>query len=102
MLPIGTIKDTFFTGDETTIAIVLVGFLALNLLAFVQFWVDKRSAIMKRRRTPERTLLLYAVLGPFGAYAGMKLFRHKTRVLKFQAVPLFAIAHLFLAALILL
>lgn len=82
--------------------VALAGFLAINLLSFVQFFLDKHRAVTNRRRTAEGTLLLLSALGPFGAYAGMKVFRHKTRKLKFHLVPLFALFHLFLAALILL
>lgn len=80
----------------------LAGLMAANILAFGQFYLDKRRAAARRRRTPESTLLLLSLLGPFGAYAGMKAFRHKTRKLKFQLVPLFAVVHLFLAAVVLL
>ena len=32
---------------------------------------------------------MIAFFGPFGAYAGMLLFRHKTRKIKFLLVPIF-------------
>jgi uncharacterized membrane protein YsdA (DUF1294 family) len=49
------------------------------------------------RRISEKSLLLLALLGPFGALAGMRWFRHKTRKMKFKLVPLFAIVHVLLA-----
>ena len=43
-------------------------------------------AVLHRWRVPEKTLLLIALLGGSpGAYAGMKIFRHKTRHRKFSA-----------------
>lgn len=53
---------------------------AANLAAFILMGVDKRRAIKGRWRIPERTLFLWAVFGgAWGAYAGMRIFRHKTR-----------------------
>lgn len=50
-----------------------------NLLAFALMGIDKRRAIRKRWRIPERTLLLScACLGALGGYLGMRLFHHKT------------------------
>ena len=54
--------------------------LAVNLLAFVAFWQDKRAAERRLRRTPESTLLMLALLGgSSGAIAGQQVLRHKTR-----------------------
>jgi uncharacterized membrane protein YsdA (DUF1294 family) len=69
-------------------------YVILNLIAFAAYFHDKRSAWKKRARTSERRLLLLALLGPFGAYAAMRLFRHKTRHRKFLLVPLFMLIHL--------
>ncbi|HII98086.1 MAG TPA: DUF1294 domain-containing protein [Methanoregula sp.] len=69
----------------------------LNLLSLGAFWYDKHKAGTKAWRIPERTLLLLALFGPFGALAGMQLFRHKTRHTKFLLVPLFAIVQLTLS-----
>jgi uncharacterized membrane protein YsdA (DUF1294 family) len=69
----------------------------LNLLSLGAFWYDKHKAGAKAWRIPERTLLPLALFGPFGALAGMQLFRHKTRHTKFLLVPLFAIVQVTLA-----
>ena len=54
--------------------------IALNFLAFAAFGIDKWQAETGRWRTSEATLLLLALLGGTpGAYAGRRLFRHKTR-----------------------
>lgn len=65
----------------------------INLVAFVAYGIDKWKAKNARWRTPEKTLILLAALGgALGAYAGMKYFRHKTQHKKFTiCVPLFLI-----------
>ncbi|MHC1710175.1 MAG: DUF1294 domain-containing protein [Methanomassiliicoccales archaeon] len=85
--------------DYTSVAfLALAGlYLLLNLAALVMFAYDKMMARKGDQRISERSLLLVALLGPFGALAGMRWFRHKTRKLKFKLVPLFAIAHVLLA-----
>ena len=59
----------------------LAGWLALvNLIAFVVYGADKRRAKKDKRRVPEKTLFLLAIIGgSVGAWAGMYTFRHKTR-----------------------
>lgn len=59
----------------------LLGYLAaVNLLAFTVYGTDKRRAKKDKRRVPEKTLFLLAIIGgSVGAWAGMYTFRHKTR-----------------------
>jgi uncharacterized membrane protein YsdA (DUF1294 family) len=64
----------------------------VNGVALVLFGVDKMKSKTGGWRIPETRLLVAAFFGPFGAYAGMLLFRHKTRKVKFLLVPLFLIA----------
>ena len=61
-----------------------------NLAAFLVYGIDKRRAKRHEWRISERTLLgLAAIGGSVGALAGMYLFRHKTRKMKFViGVPL--------------
>ena len=69
----------------------IVPFAAVNAVGLSLYWIDKRLAVRKRRRIPERTLLWAAAVAPFGALAGMFLFHHKTRKTKFRTlIPLFA------------
>ncbi len=57
----------------------------VNLFVFALYGLDKRRAQKGAWRTPEKTLLLGTwLLGGVGAYAGMKVFRHKTKHLIFQ------------------
>ena len=67
-------------------------FIALNLLAFAMFGIDKAKARVGAWRVAETTLLMLAFLGgTLGAYAGRAVFRHKTRKQPFNS-SLFAIA----------
>ena len=53
---------------------------AVNVVAFAVYGADKRRAKKERRRVPEKTLFLLAIIGGSpGAWAGMYAFRHKTR-----------------------
>ncbi|MCK9579573.1 MAG: DUF1294 domain-containing protein [Methanoregula sp.] len=79
--------------DTTQLLVIGTGYACLNVLAFGAFARDKLKAKASTWRTPETTLLILAALGPFGAVAAMKVFRHKTRQVKFYLVPLFAVLH---------
>ena len=58
----------------------LLYLLAINLLAFLIYGVDKWKAKHEKWRVPEKTLFLLALLGgSVGALVGMKVFHHKTR-----------------------
>lgn len=70
--------------------------LTVNVVALVVFGIDKLNSKKGVWRVPESRLLLIAFFGPFGAYAGMLLFRHKTRKIKFFLVPIFLIIQGFL------
>lgn len=72
----------------TTGQAILIGYLAaLNIVAFFMYGLDKAKAgIAGARRISERSLLIVALIGgSLGALAGMKVFRHKTKKLAFQA-----------------
>lgn len=79
---------------HTAAAVLLLA--ALNLASFALYGADKRRAVRGGRRIPERTLLLSAALfGGAGALAGMYVFRHKTKHVKFTVlVPAAAAAQL--------
>ena len=58
--------------------------IAVNIIAFAAYGIDKRRAIRHEFRISERTLLGLAVIGgSAGALCGMLFFRHKTRKPKF-------------------
>lgn len=68
----------------------------LQLIVAAVYGLDKFKAVSRaRRRVPERVLLLLAMAAPFGAYAGIFAFRHKTRKWYFITVSLlFMFVHL--------
>lgn len=67
------------------------------LAVFFLYGIDKYRAIRGDWRISERRLLIFAIFGAPGALAGMLVFRHKIRKLKFiLLVPLILIAELFL------
>ena len=59
---------------------VILYLLLINLIAFALMGVDKSRARRHKWRIPEKTLFFFAVIGGgWGVWAGMYLFRHKTR-----------------------
>lgn len=72
--------------------------LGVNLIAFALMGIDKKRAIRKDWRIPERTLFLSAILGgSLGAILGMQVFRHKTKHWYFQlGMPVILVAQLLL------
>lgn len=64
--------------------------LIITIYTFIAFWLDKRYSVKGSWRLPEKYLLgLCLIGGSVGAYIAMKLFRHKTKHLKFTiGVPL--------------
>ena len=78
---------------------IVATLIAINLIAFAAFGLDKAKARRGEYRIAESTLLLFAFLGgTLGAYAGRRAFRHKTRKQPFNS-NLFAIAVLQMLAL---
>lgn len=63
---------------------LLIYLLILNAAGFLLMLIDKKKAQLGRWRIRESTLMTVAVLGgSIGSLMGMKLFRHKTKHLKF-------------------
>ncbi|MDO4313710.1 MAG: DUF1294 domain-containing protein [Eubacteriales bacterium] len=69
-----------------------------NLAAFLIYGMDKKRAKRHQWRIPERVLLGAAAIGgSVGALAGMYIFHHKTRKMKFAVgIPLIFILQLIL------
>ena len=82
--------------------LLLYYLLIINALGFLLMLVDKWKARKNRWRVRESTLLLIAALGgSVGSLAGMYLFRHKTRHLKFTlGIPLILAAQCFVVVLV--
>ena len=76
--------------------IVFLILIILNCYSFLLFRHDKKLAIKNRWRVSENKLLLAALLGPFGAYASMKRYRHKTRRFKFKLIPVLMVLQIVL------
>lgn len=68
------------------IPFVAVALAVINLMTFLIFGLDKRAAVERGARVPERTLLTLAALGGSpGALLARAVFRHKTRKQPFGA-----------------
>ena len=73
--------------------VVMIYIIAVNVVAFVMYGIDKWKAKHSKWRIPEATLLGLAVLGgSIGAWLGMKVWHHKTMHKKFKyGIPLILI-----------
>ncbi len=82
-------------------AIYIIPYIILNIISLALFGYDKYQAVREEYRISERHLLVVAFFGPFGAYAGMRIFRHKIRKPLFSIlVPVFILIHAGIYALI--
>ncbi len=67
------------------LAILWIVWLAINLITFILYGVDKRRAKKGAWRIPEKALLTGTwLLGGVGAWLAMRVFRHKTKHIAFQ------------------
>lgn len=65
--------------------LILIYLAAINLVTFVMYGIDKYKAKKAKWRISEATLLLMAAIGgPIGAWAGMQVWHHKTLHKKFR------------------
>ena len=78
---------------EKLIAIYLV---AVNVVTFFLYGIDKWKAKRSKWRIPEATLLGMAVIGgSIGAWLGIRVWHHKTMHKKFQfGIPLIIVAQI--------
>ena len=79
--------------------IILGYLLAVNIATFFLYGIDKYKAKKGKWRISEATLLLMAVIGgSIGAWAGMRLWHHKTMHKKFKyGIPIIIIFQVALA-----
>ena len=75
--------------------------IAINIVTFIVYGIDKVKAMKGKWRISEATLLILAVIGgSIGALLGMKVWRHKTMHKKFKyGLPLILLAQIALIAL---
>jgi uncharacterized membrane protein YsdA (DUF1294 family) len=59
--------------------LLITAVFAINTVVFLLYGYDKQQAQRHGWRISERVLLLSSIAGPFGAFAGMQFFRHKTK-----------------------
>ena len=78
----------------TTIQKIVIAYAIIaNIVGLSVMGIDKRRAICHKWRIPEKTLFLVSILGgSIGTWAGMYLFRHKTKHVSFVlGIPLILI-----------
>lgn len=82
---------------------LIIYLVAINVVTMIVYGVDKFKAKHDRWRIPESVLITLALIGgSVGALAGMFLFRHKTKHLKFTlGVPLILICQIVITILLL-
>ena len=85
----------------TTKLIIIIYLIAINVVTFFLYGIDKWKAKRSKWRIPEATLLGLAVIGgSIGAWIGMKVWHHKTMHKKFKyGLPLILLAQIALIAL---
>ena len=64
--------------------IFIAWLILINIIAFLMFGIDKLKAKTNKWRISEKALFIAAIIGGgVGAFAGMQIFRHKTKHTKF-------------------
>lgn len=83
---------------------VAVALAVVNALAFLQMGEDKLRARRQQWRISEKRLLLTAAcFGALGAWAGMRVFRHKTKHNAFRiGIPVMLILQLIVLILLII
>ena len=85
-----------------SLTLIIIYFIAINIIGFVLMGIDKRRAIKNAFRIPEATLFSVAAVGGcIGAILGMIIFRHKTKHWSFKiGLPVILLIHLAIFALL--
>lgn len=81
---------------------VSIALIIINVITFCIYGIDKRKAIQKQWRIPEKTLLGLALIGgSIGAIVGMRSFHHKTKKPLFSVgVPIIIIIQVIVVVLL--
>lgn len=88
---------------KTLLLFLIFHILSINITTFIAYGVDKKAAINKTWRVPEKDLHSLEFLGGWiGAFVGQKFFKHKTSKKSFQATYKLMIVVEFLAIFVLL
>ena len=67
--------------------ILLIYYLAINIILFAAMGIDKRLAIKNKRRIPEANLFIMSLLGgAVGGLIAMNIFHHKTKKIQFYII----------------
>lgn len=76
--------------NPSILRIVILYLVAINVVTFLLYGIDKFKAKRSKWRIPESVLLGFAVIGgSVGAWLGMMVWRHKTQHKKFKyGIPL--------------
>ena len=76
--------------NPSILRVVILYLVAINVVTFLLYGIDKFKAKRSRWRIPESVLLGFAVIGgSVGAWLGMMVWRHKTQHKKFKyGIPL--------------
>ena len=84
-----------------TTKLIFIYLIAINVVTFFLYGIDKWKAKRSKWRIPEATLLGLAVIGgSIGAWLGLKVWHHKTQHKKFKyGLPLILLAQIVLIAL---
>ena len=80
----------------TTEQLILIYLVAINVVTFFMYGIDKWKAKRSKWRISEATLLGMAVIGgSIGAWLGMRVWHHKTMHKKFQlGIPLIIVVQI--------
>ena len=76
--------------------LILIYLIAINVVTFFMYGIDKWKAKRSKWRISEATLLGMAVIGgSIGAWLGMRVWHHKTMHKKFQfGIPLIIVVQI--------
>lgn len=76
---------------DTTAKLIIIYLAVMGVITFLLYGIDKYKAVRHKWRIPEKTLLGMCMIGGvIGGWAGMYIFRHKTKHIHFHIVQFIA------------